>query len=67
MAFTQEDIDRLKQAMASGELMIRSGNRSTQFRSVDEMARLLRRMEAEVGVRPSYMRLGRIKAIFQRD
>lgn len=67
MAFTQQDIDQLKAAMASGELMIRSGDRSTQFRSIDEMERLLRRMEAEVGNRSSYTRLGRIKAIFRRD
>lgn len=67
MAYTQGDIDALKEAMASGELIIRSGNRSTQFRSLDEMQRLLRVMEAEVGNTQPGLVLGRNKASFRRD
>ena len=69
MAYTQTDIDNLKAAIASGELMSRSGDRSIQYRSLDEMERTLRRMEAEVlgdTARPGLV-LGRGKALFQRD
>lgn len=69
MAYTQTDIDNLKAAIASGELMSRSGDRSIQYRSLDEMERTLRRMEAEVlgdTTRPGLV-LGRGKALFQRD
>jgi hypothetical protein len=69
MAYTQSDIDNLKAAIASGELMSRSGDRSVQYRSLAEMQRTLRRMEAEVNGstdRPGLV-LGNGKAVFQRD
>jgi hypothetical protein len=67
VAYTQADIDELKAAIASGELISRAGNRSVQYRSLDEMQRTLRLMEAEVaGTRPGLV-LGRNKASFRRD
>jgi hypothetical protein len=67
VAYTQADIDELKIAIASGELISRAGNRSVQYRSLDEMQRTLRLMEAEVaGTRPGLV-LGRNKASFRRD
>ena len=69
MAYTQTDIDNLKAAIASGELMYRAGDRSIQYRTLDEMERTLRRMEAEVfgeSARPGLV-LGTGKALFQRD
>jgi hypothetical protein len=52
MAYTQADIDRLKQAIATGAKRVRLGSgdsaQETEFRSLDEMERLLATLEAEV-------------------
>lgn len=48
MAFTQSDIDAIRQAIATGQLIVRSGDRMINYRSLDEMRGILRMMEAEV-------------------
>jgi hypothetical protein len=69
MPYSQSDIDNLKAAIASGELMSRSGDRSVQYRSLDEMERTLRRMESEVLGEPvrQGLILGTNKSVFRRD
>jgi hypothetical protein len=48
VAYTQQQVIDLKAAIAGGQLMVRSGDRSIQYRSLDEMQRLLRIMEDEL-------------------
>ena len=48
MAWTQDDVDRLKKMMATGALRGRFDNRDVTFRSIEEMNQLLAQMEAEV-------------------
>jgi hypothetical protein len=52
MAWTQNDVDTLKKAMASGVLIFKHGETQTTFRSMAEMERQLARMEAEVSGQP---------------
>jgi hypothetical protein len=67
MAWTTQDIDALKQAIATGQLIVRSGDRSLQYRSLSEMREVLRLMEADVAGGPVGLVLGRGKATFRRD
>ena len=46
MAYTQEQYEKLKAAIAGGELSVRYADRSVQYRSIDEMVRILKLMEA---------------------
>ena len=48
MAYTQEQYDTLKAAIAGGELSVRYADRSVTYRSIDEMIRILKLMEAEL-------------------
>lgn len=48
MAFTLEQYNTLKEAIAGGELMVRYADRSVTYRSLDEMIRTLRLMEGEL-------------------
>lgn len=48
VAWTQTDIDSLKTAIASGQLIVRSADRMINYRSLDEMKEVLALMEAEV-------------------
>ena len=56
MAYTQADIDSLKDAMASGVLSANHGGVTITYRSLREMAQALRRMEAEVNGTPGHVR-----------
>jgi hypothetical protein len=69
MTWTQTDIDALKAAIASGQLIVRSADRMVNFRSLSEMRETLAMMEAEVAGSSSALRLGggRSKITFQRD
>jgi hypothetical protein len=67
MAWTTQDIDALKQAIATGQLIVRSGDRSLQYRSLSEMREVLRLMEADVAGGPVGLVLGRGKATFRRN
>lgn len=48
MAWTQTDVDALKAAIASGQLIVRSADRMINYRTLDEMRETLDLMEAEV-------------------
>jgi hypothetical protein len=68
VAYTQQQIDELRAAIASGQLLVRSGDRSLQYRSLEEMQRILNLMEADVlGAGTPRVRLGRTKVAFRRD
>jgi hypothetical protein len=67
MAYSQQDIDSLRSALSSGQLIVRSGDRSVQYRSLDEMRQQLRIMESDVAGATPGLVLGRHKAIFARD
>ena len=48
MAYTQTDIDKLKAALASGVLTVRTGEHSVTYQSAADMAKQLQRMQDEV-------------------
>jgi hypothetical protein len=49
MAYTQADLDRIRRAIARGETEVRQGDRMVQFRSVDELLKVKRAIEDELG------------------
>lgn len=51
MAWTQEQIDALKSALASGKLTVRHGETMVTYRSFEEMKALLQMMSADVTTR----------------
>ncbi|RYJ63241.1 phage head-tail joining protein [Pseudomonas songnenensis] len=48
MAFTREQYDALKEAIAGGELMVRYADRHVTYRSLSEMIRTLNLMEQDL-------------------
>lgn len=50
MAYTLEQYEALKAALAGGELQVRYVDRAVTYRSVAEMIRILRQMEGELGL-----------------
>ncbi|MFZ5959845.1 phage head-tail joining protein [Pseudomonas knackmussii] len=50
MAYTLEQYEALKAAIAEGALMVRFADRSVTYRSIDEMIRILRLMESDLGL-----------------
>ena len=48
MAYTQAQVDALENAIATGAMRVRVGDRDTMFRSLEEMKSLLAEMKAEV-------------------
>ena len=50
MAYTHEQYQALKAAIAGGELQVRYADRSVTYRSVAEMLQILRLMETEMGL-----------------
>jgi hypothetical protein len=67
VSYSQQQIDDLRAAIASGQLIVRSGDRSIQYRSISEMREQLRIMESDVAGATPGLVLGRHKALFQRD
>jgi hypothetical protein len=67
VSYTQSQVDDLRAAIASGQLIVRSGDRSIQYRSLAEMQTALRMMEADVAGATPGLVLGRHKAAFRRD
>ena len=53
MAYTPEQYEALKSAIAGGELAVRYADRSVTYRSIDEMIRILRLMESDLGISSS--------------
>lgn len=50
MAYTLEQYEALQGAIAAGELSVRERDRSVTYRSIDEMLRVLRLMQNELGL-----------------
>ena len=50
MAYTLDQYQALKAAIAGGELQVRYADRSVTYRSVAEMLQILRLMETEMGL-----------------
>lgn len=50
MAYTHEQYQALKAAIAGGELQVRYADRAVTYRSVAEMLQILRLMESELGL-----------------
>lgn len=50
MAFTTAQLESLEAAIASGNLIVRYGDKSVQYQSLDAMMRLRDRMRAELGI-----------------
>ncbi|ESY72069.1 hypothetical protein X740_33570 [Mesorhizobium sp. LNHC221B00] len=48
MAYTQTQIDALKNAIASGVLTFKHGETLTQYQSLSEMRKALKEMQSEV-------------------
>lgn len=48
MAYTQADIDKLKAALASGVLTVRTGEHSVTYQSASDLAKQIERMQSEV-------------------
>lgn len=53
MAWTAQDVDRLKAAIARGQQSVRLGDRQVTYQSVDDMLKALSRMEAEIAAAAS--------------
>lgn len=64
MAWTQADIDKLKQAIADGGVLqsIQFADQTFTFRSLDEMLKLLALMEQEVSTAAGTSRAYRLAA-----
>lgn len=50
MAYTLDQYESLKAALAEGALSVRFGDRLVTYRSVDDMFRILRLMESDLGL-----------------
>lgn len=50
MAWTQDQVTALEQAIAAGRLSVRYEDMSVTYRSLDEMVRLLDKMRRETGI-----------------
>ncbi len=66
MAFTREQYDALKEAIAGGELVVRYADRHVTYRSLSEMVRLLRLMEADLEPQPGDGPRGRTYTSFSK-
>lgn len=50
MAYTLQQLNQLKAAIADGALTVKYGDKQTTYRSLDEMIRIKDMMEGELGV-----------------
>lgn len=50
MAFQQSDLDALKAAISLGALRVDYGDKRVDYRSLDDMIRTMKLMEAELGI-----------------
>ena len=61
-AYTQEQYDTLKNAIAEGALRVEYADKRIEYRSLDQMERLLATMATELGLTPAkqkgYRRVG---------
>jgi hypothetical protein len=56
MAFTSADIDAIDRAIASGELIVRMGDRQVQYRTLDELLAARDRISAVIAAQSSTSR-----------
>jgi len=56
MAFTTADIDAIDRAIASGELIVRMGDRQVQYRTLDELLAARDRISAVIASESSTSR-----------
>jgi hypothetical protein len=56
MAFTIADIDAIDRAIASGELIVRMGDRQVQYRTLDELLAARDRISAVIAAQSSTSR-----------
>lgn len=57
MAFTQAQVDALKDAIASGALEVEHNGKKVRYRSLSEMEATLKKMEESLGTRRKVNRL----------
>ncbi len=57
MPFTQEDIDKLKEAIAKGVLRVQYQDKMITYRSMSDMLMALRLMEEELGLKKKSSRI----------
>lgn len=50
MAYTQDDLTKLQKAISKGAAEVQLDGERVRFRSLDEMLRLERKIQAELGV-----------------
>lgn len=48
MAYTQSDLDALKEAIKTGELSVRYADSSVTYRTMGEMIQIMRLMEVDI-------------------
>jgi hypothetical protein len=58
MAFTSTDLDAVNAAIASGELTVRHNGREVTYRSVDELLKAKRTIEADLAAAETGGRAG---------
>lgn len=51
MAWTSDDIDRLKSALSEGVLIVEYADKKVEYRTLDEMLKILALMEQDVNGR----------------
>lgn len=57
MAYTQQQVDKMREAIASGALSVEYGDKKVTYRSLKEMQTTLAQMEAEVAGKPASRRM----------
>lgn len=50
MAWTQEQYDKLQEAIGQGALLVKYGDKEVRYRSLDEMIRILNMMGVSLGI-----------------
>ena len=56
-SFTQAQLDSLRRAYAAGVTRVSYGDKSTEYRSLEEMRRLITEIETDLGLRARSRRL----------
>lgn len=52
MAFTSDDLDRIRAAIATGELRVRYADREVEYRSIDDLLKAEQRILNALSGRP---------------
>lgn len=67
MATTQAEYDATLQARNTGSLIVRHGETSVTYRSLDEMERILAAMRQELGIEAPERTTPRVRYIWQKS